>query len=73
MGFRVFATICFWIWAGLDSVSSIGAFIGLGTTISVGTSVDLAASSLMWIGGMVFFGILGLMSRSVYEFRRPSS
>ena len=72
-GFQAFATLCFWVWGGFGLVLNIGAFVGLGISISVGTSAYLAASSLLWIGGMIFFGLLGLISRSVYEFKRPSN
>ena len=70
-GFQNFATLCFWLWGGFGLLLHIGTFLGLSGSITVGTSTYITASLLLWIGGMIFFGLLGLNSRSVYEFKRP--
>ena len=63
--FSSFLILCFWVRGGFGLVLNIGVFRWVSTSISVGRSPTLAASSLSWIGGMIFFGLLGLISWSV--------
>jgi len=45
--------------------------MGLSGSIGVGTSAYLAATSLIWIGGMVLFGIGALLARMDFDGERP--
>jgi hypothetical protein len=60
--------VLFVIWGGLGLVINILNFMSMfssGTTsIGVGTSSFASALVLLWIGGMVFFGLGSLVFRS---------
>ena len=64
-GGRTLCQLAFWLWgiAGLLS-GSLGSLVGLHVTMTV---PDL----LYWIGGMLLFGIGGLLQTSDYDFKRP--
>jgi len=47
-------------------------FLSLPPNVGVGTSAYIGAAALLWIGGMVMFGIGTLISAGHYQFRRPS-
>jgi hypothetical protein len=64
--------MCFWLWGCFGFLLNIMSFLGLGWSISVGTSAYLTACLLLWIGGMVMFGLGALITPNNYEFKRPS-
>ena len=68
---RIFLTFIFWLWGGLGFLVNAISFFGLTGSIGVGTSAYLAAGSLLWIGGMILFGLGALISASSYDFKRP--
>jgi len=49
-----------------------GTLLGLTGSIGVGTSALLAATALIWIGGMVLFGIGALLAHTDFDGERPS-
>ena len=49
-----------------------GSLLGITGSIGVGTSAYLAATSLIWIGGMMLFGIGALLSHNAFEGERPA-
>jgi hypothetical protein len=70
-GARIFLTFMFWLWGGIGLLANAISFFGLTGSVGVGTSTYLAAGSLLWIGGMVLFGIGALIAPSNYDFKRP--
>lgn len=60
----------FWLW-GFGGLAVNGmTFLGLPSNVGVGTSAYLAAMLLLWIGGMVLFGLGAIAISSSYEFKR---
>ena len=70
-GGRGFLSVIFWLWGAVGLVFNAGALLGLTGSIGVGTSAYLAATSLIWIGGMVLFGLGAVLSHSDFEGERP--
>jgi hypothetical protein len=68
---RGFLSVLFWLWGGGGLLLNAGSLMGLTGSIGVGTSAYLAASSLIWIGGMVLFGIGALLSHNDFAGERP--
>jgi hypothetical protein len=68
---RGFLTILFWLWGLVGLLFNAGSLLGLTGSIGVGTSAYLAATSLIWIGGMLLFGIGALLSHSDFDGERP--
>lgn len=68
---RGFLTVLFWLWGVVGLLFNAGTLFGLTGSIGVGTSALLAASALIWIGGMVLFGIGALLSQSDFDGERP--
>src|SRR3979411_2514249 len=73
---RFFMGALFWIW-GLAGFALV--FVQLAEMMSklkdgvgVGSSSFLAALALVWIGGMVFFGIGALVASSSFNVMRPA-
>ena len=64
-------TVLFWIWGSLGLLFHAGSLFGLTGSIGVGTSAYLTASCLVWIGGMVLFGIGGLLAHTDFDGERP--
>jgi hypothetical protein len=62
-GSQVFCQICFWLWgiAGLLVLNPIYSPTGPLSLYGV----------LYWIGGMVMFGVGGLLAGSRFDFKRP--
>jgi hypothetical protein len=60
---RVFCQICFWLW-GIGGL--IYCFPGFGMMWS-GPSVS---ALLYWIGGLLVFGVGGVLARSNFDFNR---
>jgi hypothetical protein len=48
-----------------------GSLLGLTGSVGFGTSAYLSATSLIWIGGMVLFGIGALLSHNDFNGERP--
>lgn len=68
---RGFLTVMFWLWGVVGLFLNAGSMLGLTGSIGVGTSAYLAASSLIWIGGMVLFGIGALLAHTDFDGERP--
>jgi hypothetical protein len=68
---RGLLTVLFWFWGGVGLFFNAGSLLGLTGSIGVGTSAYLAATALIWIGGMVLFGIGALLSHNDFEGERP--
>jgi len=68
---RGFLSVLFWLWGTVGLLFNAGALMGLTGSIGVGTSAYLAATSLLWIGGMLLFGIGALLSPLDFDGERP--
>jgi hypothetical protein len=64
-------SVLFWLWGIIGLLFNAGSLSGLTGSIGVGTSAYLAATSLIWIGGMVLFGVGALLSHSDFDGERP--
>ncbi|MCK1317195.1 hypothetical protein [Bradyrhizobium sp. 23] len=62
----------FWLWGVVGLLFNAGTLFGLTGSIGVGTSGLLAASALIWIGGMVLFGIGALLAHTDFDGERPN-
>ncbi|MGY3409535.1 YpbF family protein [Bradyrhizobium sp. 187] len=62
----------FWLWGVVGLLFNAGTLFGLTGSIGVGTSALLAASALIWIGGMVLFGIGALLAHTDFDGERPN-
>ncbi|MET4120308.1 hypothetical protein ABIB90_001720 [Bradyrhizobium sp. JR4.1] len=69
---RGLLTLLFWLWGIVGLLFNTGTLLGLTGSIGVGTSALLAASSLIWIGGMVLFGIGALLAHTDFDGERPN-
>ena len=69
---RGLLTVLFWCWGGIGLVFNTGSLMGLTGSIGVGTSAYLAATTLIWIVGMLLFGIGALLSHNDFDGERPS-
>ena len=65
--------VLFWLW-GLAGflICALLIFAMLGD-VGVGTSADVTAMLLFWIGGMIFFGLGALLPRNRSNFRKPKA
>jgi hypothetical protein len=72
-GGRSALAVLFWIWGLAGLLFNGGALLGLTGSIGVGTSAYLAATALVWIGGMMLFGIGALLAISDFDGERPVS
>jgi hypothetical protein len=52
-----FLAVLFWLWGVVGLLFNAGTLFGLTGNIGVGTSAYLTATCLVWIGGMVLFGV----------------
>jgi hypothetical protein len=71
---RNMRTLCaslFWIWGIMGLLINGFSFLALPSNVGVGTSAYLSASGLLWIGGMVLFGIGTLIIRPSTEALDP--
>ena len=66
-------TALFWIWGVIGLLVNGFSFLGLTGNIGVGTSAYLAASILLWIGGMVLFGLGAVIIPSTMNFERTAA
>ena len=70
---RGLLTVLFWFWRGIGLVYNAGSLMGLTGSIGVGTSAYLAATTSIWIGGMLLFGIGALLSHNEFDGERPAA
>jgi len=70
---RSFLGLLFWLWGGLGLLFNTVSLMGLGTSVGVGSSAYLSATSLVWIGGMLLFGLGGLLANRDFDGERPLS
>lgn len=68
---RGFLTVLFWLWGGVGLLFNAGTLMGLTGSVGVGTSAYLTATALIWIGGMVLFGMGALLSQNDFDGERP--
>ena len=61
-------SVVFWIWGILGLLINGMSWLSLTGNVGVGTSAYMAAGILLWIGGMVLFG-LGAV---IIEIKKPS-
>ncbi|NYG49870.1 hypothetical protein GGD67_007369 [Bradyrhizobium sp. IAR9] len=66
-----FLAVLFWLWGVVGLLFNAGTLFGLTGNIGVGTSAYLTATCLVWIGGMVLFGIGALLAHSDFDGERP--
>lgn len=57
----------FVIWGGLGLLANIVTFLSLFASNSVVTSAYVSGMELIWIGGMVFFGLGGLLFKKDHD------
>lgn len=67
-----FLSAVFWLWGIVGLLFNAGTLFGLTGNIGVGTSSYLTATCLVWIGGMVLFGIGALLSHNDFDGERPA-
>jgi hypothetical protein len=68
-GRGIFATL-FFLWGFLGLLVNAVNFVGMPNSVGVGTSMYVAAGILLWIGGMVLFGIGALITGRLDFLRR---
>lgn len=66
-----FLAAIFWLWGVLGLLFNTVSFFGLTGSVGMGTSAYITASSLIWIGGMILFGLGALLSNSDFNGQRP--
>ncbi|WP_146207692.1 hypothetical protein [Bradyrhizobium sp. SUTN9-2] len=66
-----FLSALFWLWGIVGLLFNAGALMGLTGTVGVGTSAYLTATSLVWIGGMILFGMGAMLSHNDFDGERP--
>lgn len=69
---RSILSVFFWLCGGAGLLFNAGTLFGLTGSIGVGTSSYLSASCLVWIGGMVLFGIGALLAHTDFDGERPT-
>lgn len=69
-GGKGFLVVLFWIWGVVGLIYNTGTLMGLTGSVGVGTSAYLTATALIWIGGMVLFGIGALLSNNDFDGER---
>jgi hypothetical protein len=68
---RTVLAVLFWLWGGIGLLLNAGSMLGLTGSVGIGTSAYLTASSLIWIGGMMLFGIGALLAHNDFGGERP--
>jgi hypothetical protein len=64
-------TLFFWLWGLVGLLFNCGTLFGIAGIVEVEKSTHLTATCLIWIGGMLLFGIGALLSRSDFDGERP--
>jgi hypothetical protein len=67
-----FLAVLFWLWGCVGLLFNAGTLFGLTGNIGIGTSAYLTATCLVWIGGMVLFGIGALLAHTDFDGERPN-
>lgn len=70
---RQFLSLLFWLWGLVGLLFNAVTLMGLTGSIGVGTSAYLTATTLVWIGGMLLFGLGALLSHHDLDGERPIS
>jgi hypothetical protein len=65
-GSQTFCQICFWLWGIGGLILCVPGFFG-----NFVSAVAAVPALLYWIGGMVLFGVGGLLAGSRFDFKRP--
>jgi hypothetical protein len=68
---RGFLIVVFWLWGLFGLLANCRAYLMLSGNIGVGTSTYLMLGALLWIGGMVLFGLGAAVLPGSYDFQRP--
>jgi hypothetical protein len=68
---RAFLAVLFWLWGLVGLLFNAGSLMGLTGSVGVGTSAYLTATSLIWIGGMLLFGMGALLAHNDFDGERP--
>jgi hypothetical protein len=63
----------FWIRGAGGFLLNGFAFLGLTGNVGVGTSAYMSACILLWIGGMVLFGLGAIIIPGSMNFQRPAA
>jgi hypothetical protein len=63
--------VLFWVWGGLGLIFNLIAVSGLTDTVGIRGPTDLTAACLLWIGGLVLFGLGALLAQSDFDGERP--
>ncbi|WP_141343361.1 hypothetical protein [Bradyrhizobium sp. USDA 3458] len=69
---RSILSVLFWLRGVIGLLFNAGTLFGLTGSVGVGTSAYLTATCLVWIGGMVLFGIGALLAHTDFDGERPS-
>ena len=57
----------FWLWGAFGFLVNVGLYIdAAGKSVGVGTSAHMPATMLLWIGGMILFGLGALIGPRDY-------
>lgn len=77
-GARSSLAVLFWIWAligfGLVSLDMLNMMASRGTSgVGVGTSAYIMMEVVYWTGGMIMFGLGGLLARTTLAIQRPEA
>lgn len=68
---RSILAVLFWLWGVAGLLFNASTLFGLTGNVGVGTSAYLTATCLVWIGGMVLFGIGALLAHTDFDGERP--
>jgi hypothetical protein len=63
----------FWAWGVIGLVGLLVAIATLPSGVGIGTSGYLTMCAVVWMGGLVLFGLGSLLPKTVLEFKRPAS
>lgn len=63
--------LLFWIWGLAGLVFNAAAVLGLTGSAGPVTPAHLAATCLVWIGGMILFGVGAMLTYSDFDGERP--
>ena len=57
----------FWLWGTFGFLINVGLYVDtMGKSIGVGTSATMPTTALLWIGGMLLFGIGAMINPRDY-------
>ena len=62
--------VLFWSWGIVGLFANGILFLALSGSVGLGMPADITATVLLWIGGMVLFGVGGAAVPVSYEFKR---